>query len=160
MEGRAVKRAAQSNFGTRCRFLKFFRSRESRVDDISRARPQNGNSKRTKAIRAELFRAAQAQIAQELKEPEGAVGLRPTYVANVATTIVVRSEWRDNLWFTPGWKKSGSSTVSHQEKISYARQGASRYGFTGLRVLARVASALTEISLCLIPCRVCNSGVI
>ena len=46
---------------------------------MPRARPQNGYSKRTKAIRAELFRAAQAQIAQELKEPDGAVGLRPTY---------------------------------------------------------------------------------
>ena len=46
---------------------------------MPRARPQNRNSKRTKAIRAELFRAAQPQIAQELKEPEGAVGLRPTY---------------------------------------------------------------------------------
>jgi CRP/FNR family transcriptional regulator, cyclic AMP receptor protein len=46
---------------------------------MPRARPQNGYSKRTKAIRAELFRAAQPQIVQELKEPEGAVGLRPTY---------------------------------------------------------------------------------
>jgi CRP-like cAMP-binding protein len=50
---------------------------------MPRARPQNGYSKRTKAIRAEvraeLFRAGQAQLAQELKEPEGAVGLRPTY---------------------------------------------------------------------------------
>jgi len=45
---------------------------------MPRASPQNQHSKRTKGTRAELFRTAQAEIAQELNEPGGAVGLRPT----------------------------------------------------------------------------------